>query len=153
MNAPPGAGNPVRGDSDFRMPSPRVELARIAAELVAARLRRGELDEKWGHAMYTAGCRRSPKTIEVAMAELDAQIVALEDRHEELEELASTPAPVPSAASVAAAPELPEYLDTKEAAALLGVGVKGLESMRARGKGPPFVRVGPRVRYRRSDLR
>lgn len=46
----------------------------------------------------------------------------------------------------------PEYLSTAEAAALLGMTVKGLEGMRAKGTGPKFFRVGGRIRYRRSDL-
>jgi excisionase family DNA binding protein len=67
--------------------------------------------------------------------------------------------PHPSAPVAAPAPEpdrpvtAPEYLTTVEAAALLGVTVKGLEALRARGEGPPFIRVGRAVRYRRDDLR
>jgi hypothetical protein len=61
----------------------------------------------------------------------------------------STPADAP----VQGPPALPEYMDTKEAARLLGVTVKGLEAMRARGEGPPFIRVGRRVRYAAADLR
>ncbi|HET9954536.1 MAG TPA: helix-turn-helix domain-containing protein, partial [Polyangiaceae bacterium] len=45
-----------------------------------------------------------------------------------------------------------EFLSTREAAALLGVTVKGLEAMRAKGRGPKFTRVGKVVRYRRTDL-
>ena len=61
--------------------------------------------------------------------------------------------PADAAPAPAKAPaEQGEYLDTRAAAALLGVSVKGLEAMRARGNGPPFIRVGNRVRYRRSDL-
>jgi hypothetical protein len=37
-----------------------------------------------------------------------------------------------------------EFLATREAAALLGVTVKGLEAMRAKGRGPKFTRVTPR---------
>jgi hypothetical protein len=64
--------------------STRSELARLEADLAVARLRRAELNEQWGHAMYTAGCRRSPKTIEVAMADAAATIVELERRRAEL---------------------------------------------------------------------
>lgn len=53
----------------------------------------------------------------------------------------------------AAAPAAPEYLTTRQAAALLGVSAKGLEAMRARGEGPPFIRVGRKVRYVASALR
>jgi hypothetical protein len=45
-----------------------------------------------------------------------------------------------------------EYVSTRQAAALLGVSVKGLEQMRAQGRGPKFTRVGKAIRYRRSDL-
>jgi hypothetical protein len=53
-----------------------------------------------------------------------------------------------------AAPPAPphEILTTREAAALLGVTPKGLEQMRAEGRGPKFFRVGRAIRYRRSDL-
>jgi predicted DNA-binding transcriptional regulator AlpA len=44
------------------------------------------------------------------------------------------------------------YLTTREAAALLGVSVKGLAAMRARGAGPKYVRIGNRVRYVASEL-
>jgi predicted DNA-binding transcriptional regulator AlpA len=40
-----------------------------------------------------------------------------------------------------------EYLDTKQAAKLLGVSRKGLESLRARGDGPPYIRIGKAIRY------
>lgn len=54
--------------------------------------------------------------------------------------------PTPPTIATAYGP-LPPYVDTKEAARLLGLTVKGLEAMRARGYGPPFVRVGRRIRY------
>jgi excisionase family DNA binding protein len=57
---------------------------------------------------------------------------------------------------VAAPPEAPSgspaYATTAEAAALLGVTKNHLEALRARGEGPPFVRVGRAVRYPRSSL-
>jgi excisionase family DNA binding protein len=59
---------------------------------------------------------------------------------------AQLPAPNPST------PPTREVLTTQEAAALLGVHPKSLERMRAQGKGPKYVRIGNRVRYRRSDL-
>ena len=62
--------------------------------------------------------------------------------------LAAAPAVVPAGAPAA----LPEYLTTAQAAALLGVSRKGLEQMRARGGGPPFLRVGKAVRYPRATL-
>jgi hypothetical protein len=63
------------------------------------------------------------------------------------------PAPAPPAAlaPAIAAPET-AFLDTKAAAALLGVSPKTLEAWRARGAGPPYTRAGRLVRYRREDL-
>lgn len=46
----------------------------------------------------------------------------------------------------------PEYVDTKQAAKLLGVSRAGLEGLRARGLGPKYVRIGSKVRYRLCDL-
>jgi len=45
-----------------------------------------------------------------------------------------------------------EYLSPREAAEVLGLTVKGLEGMRATGRGPKYVKIGGRVRYRRGDL-
>ena len=45
-----------------------------------------------------------------------------------------------------------ELLDEKQAAALLRVTTKGLQSWRYRGNGPRFVKVGRCVRYRLEDL-
>jgi hypothetical protein len=63
----------------------------------------------------------------------------------------SAPARAPVAPPALVAP-VPEYLDTKQAAALLGVSAKGLESMRARGAGPKYIRIGNRVRYLAREL-
>jgi Helix-turn-helix domain len=49
-------------------------------------------------------------------------------------------------------PPQAEYLDTRGAAALLGVSPKTLEKLRAKKEGPKFMTVGKAVRYRRSDL-
>lgn len=38
-----------------------------------------------------------------------------------------------------------------EMAYLLGLSVRTLESLRVRGDGPPFIKLGRAVRYRRSD--
>jgi excisionase family DNA binding protein len=55
----------------------------------------------------------------------------------------------------AAPPTRSEYLTTKQAAALLGLGRSTLENWRAVGKGPRFTKLpgpaGP-VRYSREDL-
>lgn len=51
---------------------------------------------------------------------------------------------------------LPLYLTTSEAASMLRITVRSLESMRARGKGPPFLRTsehgGRGVVYRYNDI-
>ena len=46
-----------------------------------------------------------------------------------------------------------KLLDTREAAAFLGLSATSLEHWRGLRKGPPFVRVGPRaIRYAQTDL-
>lgn len=45
-----------------------------------------------------------------------------------------------------------EYLPTPEAARYLRVSRFFLEASRCRGDGPPFVKIGKSVRYRRGDL-
>jgi DNA-binding transcriptional MerR regulator len=47
----------------------------------------------------------------------------------------------------------PEVLDTRAAAAIVGLSPATLETLRSRGGGPPFVRPGRRVVYRVADLR
>lgn len=49
----------------------------------------------------------------------------------------------------------PEYLSTKQAATLLGLGRSTLECWRGHGRGPKFIKLpgaGGVVRYSRSDL-
>jgi excisionase family DNA binding protein len=55
--------------------------------------------------------------------------------------------------SAVAPGDAPVWLSTAEAAEVLGVSKKHLEALRARGKGPPFIRVGKAVRYNAADLR
>lgn len=43
-------------------------------------------------------------------------------------------------------------LPTEHAAAYLGLSPKTLETLRTRGGGPPFLKLGRRVAYRKSDL-
>jgi excisionase family DNA binding protein len=66
--------------------------------------------------------------------------------------VARMPQPLPQ--PVQAAPA--EYLTTKDAAKMLGVGCSTLEVWRANGKGPPAVKIsdspGGAVRYSRADL-
>lgn len=81
-----------------------------------------------------------------------ADLAALAARQAELTaELASAlraPAPAPACPAY----DAPEYLAPREAAALLGVSVRGLEDLRRSGRGPAFVRVGRSVRYPRAAL-
>ena len=44
------------------------------------------------------------------------------------------------------------YLNTRQAAALLGLSCRTLESYRVKGGGPPFLSYCNRVRYLRGDL-
>ena len=46
----------------------------------------------------------------------------------------------------------PRYLNTREAAAMLGIGARTLERYRESGEGPAFRKFGRRVRYAQSDL-
>lgn len=43
-------------------------------------------------------------------------------------------------------------VDERAASALIGVPVSSLQKMRMRGDGPPFAKIGQRVRYRPCDL-
>ena len=46
-----------------------------------------------------------------------------------------------------------ELLTTQQAAAYLVLSPRTLEKWRVTGEGPPFVKLGRRVAYRREDLR
>jgi len=46
----------------------------------------------------------------------------------------------------------PEYLNTKQCAAYLGMSVSSMEGWRTRGVGPAFSRIGTSVRYAKSDV-
>ncbi|OJY64322.1 MAG: hypothetical protein BGP16_00645 [Sphingobium sp. 66-54] len=50
-------------------------------------------------------------------------------------------------------PVAPEYLTAFQVAQLTGFTPKGLENMRAKRIGPPFMKVGNSVRYRVADVR
>ena len=45
-----------------------------------------------------------------------------------------------------------EFLTTAGAAKITTLAISTLEGLRIRGGGPPFVKLGRRVVYRRSDL-
>ena len=44
------------------------------------------------------------------------------------------------------------YLDTKDAAAYLSCSPSFLNQRRVRGGGPPYIKLGHSVRYKRDDL-
>lgn len=46
-----------------------------------------------------------------------------------------------------------EYLTPAQAALLSGFSIRALESLRSRGIGPRYFRVGRSIRYRVDDLR
>jgi hypothetical protein len=46
----------------------------------------------------------------------------------------------------------PIAVDEQGAAALTSISVSSLQKMRVRGDGPPFAKLGNRVRYRVADL-
>jgi hypothetical protein len=52
--------------------------------------------------------------------------------------------------------DLTELLDNEQTAAMLGIKPNTLEIWRLKGKGPPFVKLGPAkqspVRYERSEV-
>lgn len=47
----------------------------------------------------------------------------------------------------------PIAIDEQAASALIGVSVSSLQKMRMRGDGPPYAKVGQRVRYLPTNLR
>ena len=49
--------------------------------------------------------------------------------------------------------QVPIAVDEKTAAALTGVSVSSLQKMRMRGDGPPYAKMGQRVRYQPDALR
>ncbi len=61
---------------------------------------------------------------------------------------AQAPAAFAPLAPAPPAPALPAYLTTAEAAELLRMSRKSLEGRRARGEGPPCIRIGRAVRYK-----
>lgn len=48
--------------------------------------------------------------------------------------------------------EMPEFLDERGLCALLAISSVTATKWRAKAKGPPFIKVGRLVRYRRSDV-
>ncbi len=47
----------------------------------------------------------------------------------------------------------PDKFDTEpDTAAMLGIGASTLQQLRFRGEGPPYLKIGRAIRYRRSDV-
>jgi excisionase family DNA binding protein len=46
----------------------------------------------------------------------------------------------------------PPYLNTEQAADYLGLSKQQLHTWRCHGEGPPYIKLGRLVRYRRADL-
>lgn len=65
---------------------------------------------------------------------------------------AGNPGPSGAAATRDQIVPMTTLLTEQDTAALLHVSVKALQGWRSRGGGPPFVKVGRCVRYRREDL-
>jgi hypothetical protein len=144
--------------------SKRVIEARLRAQLAEAVELREELNRQWAAASYTSSGTTTPELADVQLAQVAAVIAELEELLANVGATQARPSAAPprapSAVDLAAPPAndapppaLPEYLSTKQAAALLGVSVKHLEGLRARGSGPPFVRIGHAVRYPAAELR
>ena len=49
--------------------------------------------------------------------------------------------------------EAPEVLDVRRASHIVGLSPSTLNTLRSRGGGPPYVKMGRRVFYRVKDLR
>jgi len=72
------------------------------------------------------------------------------DTHEELREIIRTE--VSAVVSETLADTGPKFLNTKTAAAYLGVSPQFLEIARHRGEGPAYSRLTRQIRYQRDDL-
>lgn len=132
------------------------ELARLRSDLAEARQRWDSLEYRWQRAKHTSsGGTDDPTDLDVELLGVEATILELQERLALAGEGSAPAPPAPPVAvpsPTAPANDAPDFLTTKQAAALLGVSVKHLEGLRARGGGPPFVRVGHAVRYPRATL-
>jgi predicted DNA-binding transcriptional regulator AlpA len=83
-----------------------------------------------------------PETTIKALAEMIAiEVKAM------IMEATSIPTPTPLIA-----PDPTRYVNEMEAAAILGYAVQTLRNWRGRSAGPPYVKRGRSIRYRREDL-
>lgn len=112
--------------------------ARRAAALARARVRLAKAERD-------LACASPDDQLEAEALHAEA-VAALEDAG------GTPPDAAPATAVPAPLPAPGDYLTTREAAALLGLSVRGLEAMRKRGQGPPYKRIGRAVRYLRADL-
>lgn len=86
-------------------------------------------------------------------ADVLADLAALAARQAALTaELADALRVASASAPACPANDVPEYLTTAEAAAVLGLSERHLKALRAEGRGPAFLRVGRSVRYPRASL-
>lgn len=67
-------------------------------------------------------------------------------------ELLREQAQVPPPPTQAQSPDVPTWMTSREAAALLRVKPATLEIWRMKGKGPTVHRIGRNVRYRRAEV-
>jgi hypothetical protein len=134
-------------------PSRKLQRAQLEAKLITARQRREDLHHSWAAATYSSSGTRRPEDVEIDLAQVDAEILELEERRAALEGAPTEAPPNPSEPG-RATPELePEYVGTRDAARLLGISPRTLEGLRARGEGPPHTRIGKRVLYPLAALR
>jgi predicted DNA-binding transcriptional regulator AlpA len=61
--------------------------------------------------------------------------------------------PRPSNSAATTPPALDPLLDEHQVAQVLNISVRTLQGWRVRGGGPPFVKLGGAVRYRRSEIK
>jgi hypothetical protein len=123
--------------------------ARLRADLAAA-----ELDLERLELAEQVGGHPDPPALAVRILAAQARVAELTGEVEPTLSEPSQPEPLPSPARPpAAATALPEYLDTKRAASLLGISARTLEGLRARGQGPAHIRIGKRVLYPIATLR
>ena len=91
-----------------------------------------------------------PQIAEVTglLAQANALLARLLTKHASAPPRAALPAaPLAPPTAAPQPPPAPAFLTTAEAAERLRMSKKGLEQLRARGKGPRFVRIGNAVRY------
>ena len=97
--------------------------------------------------MSTVGTSRHPAKVLMDTL-LDPVVEAIAERVAEI-----VAARLATSAPIQADDELPESADTKQAARFLGLATQTMKTMRLRGGGPEYFKIGSAVRYRRDVLR